>query len=92
MHIYTKTNDSTTLAIWSIIWQHTECVKGICENVFFIPDQLQNIFFGKPKSVWVLSEYNQKPSEALYVDKQNVSEVCECCLKNTPNNKKTHLN
>ena len=55
-------------------------------------NQLQHIIFGKPQSVRVLSENNQKPSEALYLDKQNVSEVCEFDQKNTPNNKKTHLN
>ena len=59
-----------TKAIWSIISRQTECVRGFYENRFFIDSYI----FRKPQSVWVLFENSLKPSEASYVDRQNVWE------------------
>ena len=59
-----------TKAFRSIISRHTESVREVYENWFLI----NSYVFRKPQSVWVLSENNPKPSEASYLDTQNVWE------------------
>ena len=43
-------------ALWSIICRHTECVRGVYENRFFIDFHPQHKIYRRHSSVWVLSE------------------------------------
>ena len=45
-----------TKAIWSMIYRHTECVRGVYENRFFIDFHPQHQIYRRHSSVWVLSE------------------------------------
>ena len=45
-----------TKALWSMIYRHTECVRGVCENRFFIDFHPQHKIYRRHSSVWVLSE------------------------------------
>ena len=45
-----------TKALWSIISRHTECVRGVSENRFFIDFHPQHKIYRRHSSVWVLSE------------------------------------
>ena len=115
IHIFLETTKCVSVvrkqskAIWSIIYRQTESVRGVYENTFFIAWY----DCGTAQSVWVFSENTPKPSEASYLDKQNVwegstktdfssifirnikfiegTQVCECCPKTDPNNKRTLL-